>query len=76
MKISRADEFCKEFFREYHNSSMMPGHFANQFGFRRELAIELIEHGRFLHDLEAVTDLDHVTKIDFGLIDDNTKAGE
>ena len=52
MRIS-PDEFCKEFFREYFNGTMTTDDLASRYGFPHTLTMELINHGRFLHDSEA-----------------------
>ena len=62
MRIS-PDEFCKEFFREYFNSSVTTDDLASRYGFPHSLTMELIDHGRFLHDLEAECNKRKSTKI-------------
>ena len=70
MKTS-PDDFCKEFFREYYNGSGTTDDIASRYGFPYKLACELVDHGRFLHDLEAERIKTMRQKNDFGLIDDN-----
>ena len=72
MKTS-PDDFCKEFFREYYNGSGTTDDIASRYGFPYKLACELIDHGRFLHDLEAERIKTMRQKNDFGLIDDNAR---
>ncbi len=52
MRLS-PDDFCKEFFREYWDGCGDTTDIASLYGLPCKLTMELIQHGKFLHDLEA-----------------------